>query len=782
RIRSGFALLAPLALALSPQFVIWNASGLENSLYVLLLVASLWRLLVEAEVERAGGRAAPGSAVLLTLLMMSRPEGMMYAAAAVAGRLLVATRTRCLRPLGTWLLVLVVPFALYNGWRFWYFGWPLPNTYYAKAGSGVTTFHPFGWEGWGWKQVKNYFITHRLVVALPLLPIAMTGLRGWRRGVSIAAIAWLSVVVLWDGKEGLGPGRIPDFWRDIQQHWDHIRVWSLLGWAIVVGLVNFGRRGWLARGLLWCFFCGGIFFHVYTGHEWMKAWRWFNIIGMSMFPLMVVGLAELLDGIPLLDRLLPVPRSRWRLPAWTLAVLPVAVAFASVEVQRTIAFAENPETSVRDIHRRVAYMSWVQRRLDLDNVTLLDVDMGAHMFFSGWRLLDQAGLIDVPFAHHRKYDKPFMREYLFKEQRPDFAHVHSNWARATRIPTYPEWKQGWLEIPGYPIGGRKLHVGNHIRKDHLVTQGEQFDQPDVEFEGGVRLLFADVRSPIVPNGGRLYVHLVFDGQRQADGFQVLAFLDDGQGHRSVAALDPGYGWYPPEEWKRRDQVHGYFRMPVGAALPPGRYRLGIALVDEATGRVRAVRQVDGEEPPEAPTIYLPGEFLLPGVEVEVTSLPRALAEAVADHEAAMDAAARGDCDRVWPLFKDATRHVLADTDWRAEHEGAVRTALARCLARRADSARDRDARARDLVEAMRWDHRAPGLTARTRPLAAELVAEGDAFFAAEDWAQAYDRYALALQLDPRLSHVRRRAEEARDYKLDIRRPGEPYPPPRRPRG
>ena len=29
-----YALLAPLLLALSPQFVIWSASGLENSLYI----------------------------------------------------------------------------------------------------------------------------------------------------------------------------------------------------------------------------------------------------------------------------------------------------------------------------------------------------------------------------------------------------------------------------------------------------------------------------------------------------------------------------------------------------------------------------------------------------------------------------------------------------------------------------------------------------------------------------------------------------------------------------
>ena len=51
-------------------------------------------------------------------------------------------------------------------------------------------------------------------------------------------------------------------------------------------------------------------------------------------------------------------------------------------------------------------MSWVQRRLDVDHVTLLDVDMGAHMYFSGWDIVDIAGLVDVPMARHSDLTKP----------------------------------------------------------------------------------------------------------------------------------------------------------------------------------------------------------------------------------------------------------------------------------------------------------------------------------------------------------------------------------------
>ncbi|NOY27380.1 MAG: hypothetical protein GXP62_16055, partial [Oligoflexia bacterium] len=443
----ALALLAPAALALSPQIVIWNASGLENSLFGLLLIAGLWRLCVEHEQDAAGSPTRPWAAVLFFLLTMTRPDGLMYAAVGLSARLMSAVATRRYRGFLLSLLAFAVPLLAFNGWRYWYFGWLFPNTYYAKLGTG-TTFQPFGWNVRGWKQIINYFKTHGLVYALPLLPIALTGLRGWRRWLSFLLIAWLSLAVLWNGRDGLS--QLPAVLHLLSPLWVQVRVWSLLVGAIVVGLANFGRKGWLPRGVLWAAFCGGIFFVVYSGNDWMKAWRWFNLIGFSMFPLLVIGLAELLDGLPFLDKTLRVRRlsGSWAglaLPSWVLLVAPLTVAFSVVELGRTARFVENPETSTRDIRRRVDYMKWVQQRLDADFITLLDVDMGANMYFTDWRILDIAGLVEVPIARHRKYDKAFVREYIFREEQPDFAHVHSSWARTSKINTYPEWKRGYLE-------------------------------------------------------------------------------------------------------------------------------------------------------------------------------------------------------------------------------------------------------------------------------------------------------------------------------------------------
>lgn len=780
RVTDAFALLAPILLALSPQIVIWNASGLENSLFGLLLTAGIWRVCVEHEEEGQGRTPRPWSAVLFFLLTMTRPDGMMYAAVGLTARLMSAVGNRRVKGMLLSIAAFALPFLLYNAWRYWYFAWPFPNTYYAKLGTG-TTFQPFGWTTRGWKQIIGYFTTHKVAYALPLLPLAMTGLRGWRRWLGFVVVAWLSLVLLWDGREGFDV--LPGWLSPISGKWVHLRVWSLLVGAVVVGLANFGREGWLPRGALWASFCGGIFFVVYSGNDWMKAWRWFNLIGFSMFPLLAIGLAELLDGLPLLDRRLPLPKlgpafPSLALPSWALVAVPLLVAFGRVEIGRSVDFVMNPETSTRDIRRRVDYMQWVQRRLDIDDVTLLDVDMGAHMYFSDWRILDIAGLVDVPIARHRRYDKDFVREYIFREEQPDFAHVHSSWARTSKINTYQEWKEGYLEIPGYPIGGRKLHVGNHIKKAHLVTEDEAFpESPLAIFDGGIRLLGVVARSTVVPSGGRLYLHLVFNAPRRKGGFDVLAFLDDGQGHRSVASLTPGFDWYPPEDWKRDEQVHGRFRMPVGADLPPGDYQLGLVLVDRSQGGVLALRSVDGQvvDRPGDP-VYLAGEMLVDGVTVQVSDRAGALAAASEDLQAVDELVAQGQCEPAWTAFKDATRHLLADIDWRASQEPRARRAVAACWVQRARAADDEADRAEALLAARRWDHHVAGLAKLSAPEADRYVAEGDRWFDERDWERAYDRYALALRLDPSRSHVRRRAEDARDYKHGIRELGESYPP------
>ncbi|MDP6934737.1 MAG: hypothetical protein QGG40_17585, partial [Myxococcota bacterium] len=480
RSRETVSILPPFMLAASPQFVIWNASGLENSLFCMLLGLGLYRLVVESE---DGGR--PWSALWFLLLTMTRPEGLMYAAIALFARVVFAIADRRVGPVVSWVLLFGVGWVAYNAWRYWYFSWPFPNTYYAKLGSG-NRFKPFRWTLGGWKYVINYMVTHGMVYGLPLLLAALVGLRRWRKWVWFTACLVLAGLILWDGREGLKP--IPSWWRPWQKYWVEARVWTILACSIGAGLLTLGRAGWRSRAVTWATCASSIFFAIYVGGDWMKGHRWFNIVVITLFPLTALGLGVVLDAIPITTRKIRLPWIRRFLPVRPVLVLAPLAAFVTVAATQSAAFAANPETSVRDVNRRVNYMKWVQNRLDVDFVTLMDVDMGAHMFYSGWDIVDMAGLIDVPIARHRDYDKRFMKEYIFEERNPEFAHVHAGWARTTKIPQHKEWKERYIEVPGYPSGNKKLHVGNHVRRDLFITDDKAVPRDKiVQFDGGVRL-------------------------------------------------------------------------------------------------------------------------------------------------------------------------------------------------------------------------------------------------------------------------------------------------------
>ncbi len=775
--RGGAALLAAAMLAASPQFVIWAAAGLENSLVCLLMAAGMDSLLREMDDDTA--HRLPRSAIWFALLAMTRPEGAAYGSIAAFALVLDSVARRRVRPVLVWGVTFILPILAYQGWRYWYFAWEFPNTYYAKLGIG-TRFKPWNWTGGGWKYINKYFSNHYLGFALPLFAVATVGLRDWRRWLGLALTVWVGLFLVWDGREGLsaiGIDSVPDFWRSVTAKWVKIRVWSIAAAVAVFGVALLGRPGWRARGLLWCVAVFATFFALYAGGDWMSQHRWFNMVVMGMIPILAIGVADLLDELGVEDQVLKLPISK--APAmpilrdgipWRSGLLVAALGLWLVpEVSNANSFANNPETSVRDIMRRVRYMSWVQRRLDLDHVVLLDVDMGAHMYYSGWEIVDIAGLIDVSMARHSNFDMKFIRNYLFEERNPDFAHVHGGWAKTSKIPRHREWKSRYVEIPGYPIGRSRLHVGNHVRRDLFITKSDERIPADVpRFDGRIRLSKFEVPAPEVAAGTRVFFDTEWAASLRDSDFRILAFLYNEAGVASSVMLPPGYGWVKADEWKTSDRVAGRYRYLLPEDLPEGEYKVGVVLLDEESGEVLAWRN-RGEPSTEAPQ-FMEGEWLSDAV-IRVVAAPEALAAAKEDLAAALNAASADDCEGVWPVWKNAQRHVDNRAGWIQNQDRAVRRALASCLVRQSDSDVDLQSQATRLREARRWDRKNPDLLARQDVVADACEESGHAAFAEENWEEAYRDYTLALGVDPFRSWTRRQAEDARDNWLRVVRPG-----------
>jgi arabinofuranosyltransferase len=129
KLRPG-PLLASLLLATSTSFALWAVAGLETPVYALCVTAAF--ALTLARPDSGIKRFSMG--VLLALITLSRPEGALIAAVFVLWRLLDPKTRGDQSGHAEVLIAAALPVLAYLGFRFFYFGDWLPNTFYAKDG------------------------------------------------------------------------------------------------------------------------------------------------------------------------------------------------------------------------------------------------------------------------------------------------------------------------------------------------------------------------------------------------------------------------------------------------------------------------------------------------------------------------------------------------------------------------------------------------------------------------------------------------------------------------
>lgn len=382
---------AALYLAISPQFVEWAASGLENSLFVLALTAAVIGVLREADRPTR----VPVSALAMGVLAITRPEAPAYVGLVGLFGIVLHLANRSKRETAIWVAkvaaLFLPPFLAWHAWRWTYFGWPFPNTYYAKL-ADAGKFDPWDWSGRGWYYVRRYFLETGIGFVLPPLFLGVGGVRPryfWALVVGMA----LAVVLIVPGAVPIEGYNTTAAYKLVHRDaWGMARVAVLCGLWLTMAIGAGGRVGAAPRRV--ALIVGGfaLFFAVFSGGDWMAGFRW-----MSMW---VVPLAVLLADaahtlVAWLDRR-AFARLRWGLIG-LVAGVPIAVGAGE-----GIALLGGPETMPYDVYRRVLYMQEVQRRLHLDHVTLLEVDMGAHLWWSGFDVVDMAGLVLV--LHRRQVD------------------------------------------------------------------------------------------------------------------------------------------------------------------------------------------------------------------------------------------------------------------------------------------------------------------------------------------------------------------------------------------
>ncbi len=218
---SPFSWLPVLVLVTSASFTAWCSGGLATMFFAALVFFAYMSFLRER--EQPAARLYP-STLLFAVASLTRPEGALHFA--IAGLFFLADILRRKRSPAA-ALVWGLPWALVVGahllWRHSYYGFWLPNTYYAKVGSELS-----------WGQSLRYFQSFSQMYHLEwFLPLALLAVFYRPRYVHILFAAVVGLHTLYVASVG----------GDYLEFRFLVMIFPYLYWLIVEGVERLTRLG-----------------------------------------------------------------------------------------------------------------------------------------------------------------------------------------------------------------------------------------------------------------------------------------------------------------------------------------------------------------------------------------------------------------------------------------------------------------------------------------------------------------------------------------------------------
>ena len=163
--RIAFIALLLLFLLVNRSFLAWTSSGLETAMFTFLVLAWVYFLLAPKGLL---GWPAFLAALAASLLELTRPDGMLYAAGTLVLLAYLFIRNRhALKPWHYFSAapLLLVPFHLV--WRFKTYGQWLPNSYYAK--------YMAWWPESGLRYAASFVLEYALWIWIALAVVVALG-------------------------------------------------------------------------------------------------------------------------------------------------------------------------------------------------------------------------------------------------------------------------------------------------------------------------------------------------------------------------------------------------------------------------------------------------------------------------------------------------------------------------------------------------------------------------------------------------------------------------------
>lgn len=191
-----------LCIGLSDPITTWGTAGLETPLAAALLTGTVYLYLRESRTP-----GLPWSAVAATAAAMTRPEllfvGAVTGAFTVGSAILLRDRRRMQLAM-LWVVLFAGAYAIYFVWRYSYYGYVFPNTYYVKVGTNTAFFHR-GFE-YVRTSVQSQWLLPFLAGTGLLLLAPVDRVKRDAQYVLAVVVVWLLAVVI-EGGDAYPHGR-----------------------------------------------------------------------------------------------------------------------------------------------------------------------------------------------------------------------------------------------------------------------------------------------------------------------------------------------------------------------------------------------------------------------------------------------------------------------------------------------------------------------------------------------------------------------------------------------
>ncbi len=199
-------ILATLCLALDGSFALWAVSGMETTMFAFLVLGGLACHVWEEQRSKRGFL----SGAVIALAAMTRPEGLLVFVVVMLHQVLDRLVVRRQLPSSAELakagafLSIYLPYFL---WRYYYYGFLLPNTFYAKVTvqdvgaqyrRGLGHLATFGRLHLGW-----------MLPLLALVPVFKRRLSFWVTALLAVTLAYLGYIVYVGGDWSVGRFFVP---------------------------------------------------------------------------------------------------------------------------------------------------------------------------------------------------------------------------------------------------------------------------------------------------------------------------------------------------------------------------------------------------------------------------------------------------------------------------------------------------------------------------------------------------------------------------------------------